>query len=84
MSWGAQNRSEDAKTPSASRGMSKKTELGCCPVQPYIGVVAKTHAGGSYDIDYDDGDKERGVGYAAIRSRGAGSRRSCASSIRVP
>ena len=33
MSWGAQNRSKDAKTPSASRGMSKNPELGCCPVQ---------------------------------------------------
>jgi hypothetical protein len=35
MSWRAQNRSEDAKTPSAGRGMSEKPELGCCPVQPY-------------------------------------------------
>jgi hypothetical protein len=41
-------------------------------VRWYIGVVAKTHADGSYDIDYDDGDKERRVGYAAIRSRGGG------------
>ena len=35
MSWGAQSRSEDAKTPSASRGMSQKPEPDCCPIQPY-------------------------------------------------
>jgi hypothetical protein len=35
MSWGAQNRSEDTKTPSVGRGMSKKPEPDCCPVQPY-------------------------------------------------
>jgi hypothetical protein len=35
MSWGAQNRSEDAKTPSGSRGRSDKPELGLWPVQPY-------------------------------------------------
>jgi hypothetical protein len=35
MSLGAQNRSEDAKTPSASSGMSKKPVLGRCPIQPY-------------------------------------------------
>jgi hypothetical protein len=36
MSWGAQSRSEDAKTPSASRGRSQKPELGCCPIQPHM------------------------------------------------
>ena len=36
MSWGAQNRSKDAKTPSAGRGMSEKPELDCRPVQPYV------------------------------------------------
>jgi hypothetical protein len=35
MSWGAQNRSKDAKTPSASRGMSEKTKLELCGIQPY-------------------------------------------------
>jgi hypothetical protein len=35
MSWGAQNRSKDAKTPSASRGRLIKPELDCCPIQPY-------------------------------------------------
>jgi hypothetical protein len=35
MSWGAQNRSEDAKTPSGSRGRSQKPEPDCCPIQPY-------------------------------------------------
>jgi hypothetical protein len=35
MSWGAQNRSKDAKTPSVSRGRSKKTEPDCFPIQPY-------------------------------------------------
>jgi hypothetical protein len=35
MSWGAQNRSKDAKTPSAGLAMSQKPELDCCPVQPY-------------------------------------------------
>jgi hypothetical protein len=36
MSWGAQNRSKDAKTPSGSRGRSQKPELGSCPIQPYV------------------------------------------------
>jgi hypothetical protein len=36
MSWGAQNRSKDAKNPSAGRGMSEKPELDRCPVQPYV------------------------------------------------
>jgi hypothetical protein len=35
MSWGAQNRSKDAKIPSAGRGMSEKPELDCRPIQPY-------------------------------------------------
>jgi hypothetical protein len=39
MSWGAQNRFKDAKTPSGSRGRSKNPELGCCPIQPYLGPV---------------------------------------------
>jgi hypothetical protein len=36
MSWGAQNRSKDAKNPSVGRGMSDKPELDRCPVQAYI------------------------------------------------
>jgi hypothetical protein len=39
MSWGAQNRSKDAKTPSGSRGRSDKPELDRCPVQPYTPCV---------------------------------------------
>jgi hypothetical protein len=35
MSWGAQSRSKDAKTPSAGRAMSEKPELDRCPIQPY-------------------------------------------------
>jgi hypothetical protein len=35
MSWGAQNRSKDAKTPSAGRAMSENPEPGLWPVQPY-------------------------------------------------
>jgi hypothetical protein len=35
MSWGAQNRFEDAKTPSGSRGRSDKPEPDRCPIQPY-------------------------------------------------
>jgi hypothetical protein len=46
MSWGAQNRSKDAKTPTAGRGMSDKPELDRCPVQPYYksgrNVIAST------------------------------------------
>jgi hypothetical protein len=50
MSWRAQNRSKDAKTPSGSRGRSQKPELDCCPVQPWgmplecppLGLVAGT------------------------------------------
>jgi hypothetical protein len=33
MSWRAQNRSEDAKTPSAAPALSEKPELDCCPIQ---------------------------------------------------
>jgi hypothetical protein len=36
MSWGAQNRSKDAKTHSAGRAMSEKPELDLWPVQPYV------------------------------------------------
>jgi hypothetical protein len=39
MSWGAQNRSEDAKNPSVAGGRSKKPEPDRCPVQPYFGDV---------------------------------------------
>jgi hypothetical protein len=35
MSWGAQNRSKDAKTPSAAPAMSRKPELALCGIQPY-------------------------------------------------
>jgi hypothetical protein len=36
MSWGAQNRSEDAKTPSVAGVWSKKPEPASCPIQPYL------------------------------------------------
>jgi hypothetical protein len=36
MSWGAQNRSKDAKTPSASRGRSRKPKPALCGIQPYL------------------------------------------------
>ena len=35
MSWRAQSRYKDAKTPSVGRGMSEKPELGLWPIQPY-------------------------------------------------
>ena len=35
MSWRAQNRSKDAKTPSVTGVRSQNPELDCCPVQPY-------------------------------------------------
>jgi hypothetical protein len=40
MSWGAQNRSEDAKTPSVAGGRSEKPELDLWPVQPYFLFVS--------------------------------------------
>jgi hypothetical protein len=40
MSWGAQNRSKDAKTPSTPRDRSEKPEPGLWPVQPYQGGPA--------------------------------------------
>jgi hypothetical protein len=40
MSWGAQSRSKDAKTPSAGRGMSENPELDCCPVQPCPSIAS--------------------------------------------
>jgi hypothetical protein len=36
MSWRAQNRSKDAKTPSEALAMSKTPEPDCCPIQPYL------------------------------------------------
>jgi hypothetical protein len=44
MSWGAQNRSKDAKTPSQSPAMSKKPELDLWPVQQYVGRFDQTLA----------------------------------------
>jgi hypothetical protein len=41
MSWGARNRSKDAKTPSAGLAMSQKPELDCRPVQPQQGSRRK-------------------------------------------
>jgi hypothetical protein len=35
MSWGAQNRSKDANTPSAAGGRSRKPKLELCGIQPY-------------------------------------------------
>jgi hypothetical protein len=45
MSWGAQNRSKDAKTPSASRGMSGKKKLELCGIQPHGGSPLHTPHG---------------------------------------
>jgi hypothetical protein len=42
MSWGAQNRSKDAKTPSAGRGMSENPKPDCCPIQPYVNPWPET------------------------------------------
>jgi hypothetical protein len=42
MSWGAQNRSKDAKTPSVGRGMSEKPEPGLWPIQPYYSGALET------------------------------------------
>jgi hypothetical protein len=36
MSWGAQNRSKDAKTLSVGRAMSRKPKLELCGIQPYV------------------------------------------------
>jgi hypothetical protein len=41
MSWGAQSRSKDAKTPSVGPAMSEKPEPDCCPIQPYL-VISNT------------------------------------------
>jgi hypothetical protein len=35
MSWGAQSRSKDAKTPSAARALSRNPKLALCGIQPY-------------------------------------------------
>jgi hypothetical protein len=40
MSWGAQNRSKDAKTPSVGRAMSRKPKLELCGIQPYLKIAA--------------------------------------------
>jgi hypothetical protein len=39
MSWGAQNRSKDAKTTSAGLAMSQNPELDSCPIQPYLDLL---------------------------------------------
>jgi hypothetical protein len=41
MSWGAQSRSKDAKTPSTPRGRSENPEPGLWPAQPYptLGIL---------------------------------------------
>jgi hypothetical protein len=36
MSWGAENRSKDAKTPSAARAMSRNPKLALCGIQRYV------------------------------------------------
>jgi hypothetical protein len=36
MSWRAQSRSKDAKTPSTPRGRSENPEPDCCPIQLYL------------------------------------------------
>ena len=59
MSWGAQNRSADAKTPSTPRGWSDKPEPGLWPVQPYAALAclgprrkAKLHRQGAICLRY--------------------------------
>jgi hypothetical protein len=42
MSWGAQNRSKDAKTPSAGRVMSRKPKPALCGIQPYRRRIVET------------------------------------------
>ncbi|CAK4457513.1 unnamed protein product [Aphanomyces euteiches] len=39
----------------------------------YSGVIARVRLNGSYDIDYDDGEKETGISVDLIRSRGSSS-----------
>ena len=39
----------------------------------YPGRIARAHLNGTYDIDYDDGEKERGVPADYVRSLGGGS-----------
>jgi hypothetical protein len=39
MSWGAQNRSKDAKTPSVARALSRKPKLALCGIQPFLDQV---------------------------------------------
>jgi hypothetical protein len=46
MSWGAQNRSEDAKTPGVAGVRSDKPEPGCCPIQPYMLMQHKSKGKG--------------------------------------
>jgi hypothetical protein len=45
MSWGAQNRSKDAKTPSVAGGRSRKPKLALCGIQPHLKVVRKKIGG---------------------------------------
>jgi hypothetical protein len=48
MSWGAQNRSKDAKTPGVAGVRSDKPEPVSCPVQPYVGEAPKWDSGSTW------------------------------------
>ena len=59
MSWGAQNRSKDEKTPSVGRVMSEKPEPDCCPVQPY-GMVPSLDGKGAMSYHFAGMDSLEG------------------------
>jgi hypothetical protein len=71
MSWGAQNRSKDAKTPSAGRGMSEKPELGLRPVQQYTRPISEhtTTLQISSDIKYRPHSSARFPVYAPLNMK---------------
>jgi hypothetical protein len=53
MSWGAQNRPEDAKTPSVGRGMSRNPKPELCGIQRYaaynkVSLLSSASCDGTY------------------------------------
>ena len=61
MSWGAQNRSKDEKTPSTARALSRKPKLALCGIQPYFNRLVLRSVSFS-GIQTDDGVKGKSLG----------------------
>jgi hypothetical protein len=66
MSWGAQNRSKDAKTPSAGRAMSRNPKPELCGIQRYC--LVRAHAIGFNQAACSCDELPQGSGQLAVES----------------